>query len=221
MWFAPTNNEDRRVDDRVRTYKVKCKITIDSDEIESSEVDWKVWAYKDPATTRPSIAIGSDGLLIFTLDVDPQTVTGEVTGQDMTRNAATIKPDGMMATNSFYGKVIESHEARHVTQWTSINPWKDYYSPSKIYQLFAGKKKTGTYEEVISWQNTLITQAAQVLTNYNPKCFDEAERTHHHREHDAHALSNSVGPAYLKSNYATEYPNVQTPVGNAPEPTPN
>jgi hypothetical protein len=219
MWFAPTNNEDRLKDGPTCTYKIKCKIKFGLDEYETQQLDWNVWAYKNPVTTPSGIEVGSNGVLTFSLDVDGQVYTYEVVGHNMTRSTPTINADGMLATNSFYGKVIESHEGRHVTQWSSVIPWKDYYMPSKVYQLFVGKKKSGTESVAESWRDALRIQAVEVFTKYRNSCITESNRTQHHREHDAHAISNSVGPAYLKSVYVTEYPDVQTPVGDAPEPT--
>lgn len=220
QWFAPTNSDNRNTDGPVCKYKIKCKIMIQSVEYVTSEVDWGVWAYRKQVTNVPTIT-KTGNVLNITRTNNGSQYTAIVVGHNMTRTAPQIDNDGMLSSNSFYGKVISSHEGRHVTQWTSVVPWSDYYSADKVYQLFAGETKTGVLYDVQSWTSALQAKANSVLTTYLTACDGQKSATADNRERDAHAVSNGVGPAYLKAYSPPEYANPQTPLGAAPVPVRN
>lgn len=218
QWFAPTNSDDRNVDTKNCSYQIKCRITLGGATYDSPFVNWSVWAYKSPITTPPNITKTITNVLIISRTNTDSVYTATVVGHTMTRSAPVINSDGMLSSNSFYTKIISEHEGKHVTQWTSEEPWSKSFDPNLVYQKFATETKTGSLYDVQSWTSQLHAEANAVFVKYLNDCVTHANATSHNRERDAHAISNGVNPPYLRAHVPPEYPNPQVPLSPAPVP---
>jgi len=226
QWFATTGSAYRKEskgDDPSCKYTIGCKVTINGESIDAPEVDWGVYVYKNSPVTprrkmkRPS---GSGGNPILDFQVSGDTVT--VVNHFMTEDVPTvgsINKNGMLSSNTFYGKIITSHEGKHVTQWTSGNYYKDLFDVAAIYALYSGDTFTSTsYGDRATWMNQLTAKVAQTFDDYEAVCEDFADKTWHRREKEAHQISNPVGPAYLKVSFSEEYKNASDPIPALPVP---
>lgn len=179
---------------------------------------WSVWAHKGPDTTPPAITKTNTNVLIILRTGKDPVYTATVVGHTMTRSAPVINVKGMLSSNSFYNKIITSHEGRHVAQWTSVEPWSKSFDPQLVYQAFATEMKIGNLYDVQSWTSGLHAEANALFAKYLGDCVTHASATAHNREHDAHAISNGVNPPYLKAHIPPEYANPQVPLSAAPVP---
>lgn len=226
QWFAKNNNEFRIEsggDGPLCTYSIGCTVTVDGQSLEATEANWDVYVYKNtPTTPRRSMSkpsgTGGNPIIDFTYSGDTVSVTGHFMTQ-FVPTTSSVNKAGMLPTNTFYGKIINSHEGKHVIQWTSGQYYKDLFNVGAIYALFAGDSFTSSSNaDLSSWQNETTNEIKQTFNDYEILCEQFSDDTFHRREKEAHQISNAVGPAYLRVDFSKEYLDASNPVPPMPLP---
>ena len=189
-WFAFPDNRLLSKTGWDCRYTVNCKVTISTTTCEDgTPPQWRVYLPNPPATTSwprisgfPTLAKRKVG------GKNEWYVSGIGT---LARTAPQIN-ENLPKTSQFYNKVVTVHEGRHVTQWTSMNPWQNLFDANSLYANTLSSMTSGVSEQVlrksVQHQIDLLVATDRVI----------AQMTVVDRERDAFAASNAVAPDYLE-----------------------
>lgn len=170
-------------------YDVNCEVTIAGVKCNDKKAPKRRVYVPGAQTINPKVV----GFPILDTRESPAGIEWYVKDKgDLRRSAPEIKAE-MPATSQFYHKVVEVHEACHVTQYNEMEPWKDLWDANKLYEERLKALHAITREDLESeikfwiWAENK-TGKLEAFTEENVK---KAEK-------EAFAASNAVEPHYLE-----------------------
>jgi hypothetical protein len=185
-WFAPHNDRRQVVDGLIVSYNISCTVTIGSLQCQAEY----------PAGLNVGVDLAGqcmppDFSDWESIQVEEVYDLWRVVGQGDFHRTPPIPSVNVPQSSQFYDKAM-AHENKHVTQFTSEEPWKDLYDANGLYESIISKLTSDIDEADLRIQIATAVLAQRNIDDQvlvNTKC---------EREEAAFDAMNDVDPDFLE-----------------------
>ena len=190
-WFSFPDNRLASITGSGCNYTVNCIVNIGGLQCMDQEPpNWRVFVPMPAASTSWPMIVGMVSVSVRKIGDDRNEWYVSGVGS-LIRTTPEINPH-IPATSQFYNKIVTVHEGRHVTQWTSMSPWKDLFDAAGLYNSVLS-----TLTSTVSEQD-LVNHVSLMIQWRNENDNLTASQSSYEREKDAFQQSNLVTPHYLE-----------------------
>lgn len=180
------------------SYSINCEIKVGGKSYTYGGVGgfgffWMVEVIVDPNTPFPAI-VGMPKIGVRTVGGKQQWFVNGM--GSLSRTITKVDPGHTPTTSEFYHKIIEVHEQRHVTQFTTPIPGltvSTLWNPTDLYNTVLANLTSDISQAVLE------KQIADAIDARNTQDNNQTNNERPALEDDANKLSNAASPLYLNN----------------------